>query len=73
MSGEESNITHQLFLSEDSPCDDAALAVNKFGRRVCYNVCAVLRGIDQLRAQCEGGALPECPIVDALSTMSAEA
>jgi MerR family transcriptional regulator, mercuric resistance operon regulatory protein len=29
--------------------------------------------LEDMTAQCEGGALPECPIVDALISMSAEA
>jgi MerR family mercuric resistance operon transcriptional regulator len=32
---------------------------------------AVIRA--DMAAQCEGGPIPECPIVDALSSMSAEA
>jgi MerR family mercuric resistance operon transcriptional regulator len=31
------------------------------------------RVLEDMTAQCAGGALPECPIVDALTSMSAEA
>ena len=31
------------------------------------------RVLEDMTAQCEGGALPECPIVDALTSMGAEA
>jgi MerR family mercuric resistance operon transcriptional regulator len=32
----------------------------------------IARILEDIAAKCEGGAVPECPIVDALSSMSAE-
>ena len=32
----------------------------------------IARILEDMAAQCDGGAVPECPIVDALSSMSAE-
>ena len=42
-------------------------------RRKIADVEKLALVLDDMAAQCNGGAVPECPIVDALSSMSAEA
>ena len=42
-------------------------------RRKIADLEKLERVLEDMTAQCEGGALPECPIVDALTSMGAEA
>ena len=42
-------------------------------RRKIADLEKLARILEDMAAQCEGGAVPECPVVDALSSMSAEA
>jgi hypothetical protein len=42
-------------------------------RRKIADLEQLARILDDMAAQCDGGPIPECPVVDALSIVSAEA